>query len=264
MKKHYFLSLIFWACCFQICAQSEIDNLNKYWAYRDRLRKNFLKVGSDQGESIPMSARSIGFPYSGSDASTSRVYWQDATIYLGHYLSLMATEIKLLLNSYNTSTNSEEKQNILLQLEQSKNELYFAIQAVNRLDKGAEKYLSGTQIEQTGDLNGLILRDDVPFDFYFKFQDDRSPIFNRNCNFVTPDSGHSQTQQYARPTQEQGTLENCYSTEARPAGFHSENQCNNVMSLDQVTSLLSGLVMVHKLVPQGYYYLLEFYGKTKC
>ncbi len=237
MKKHYLLSLIFLAFYFQICAQSGSDNLDKYWAYRDRLRQNFLKVGSDQGESVPMSARAIGFPYSTGDVLTSRVYWQDATIYLGHYLSVLATEIKLLLTDYNSTASIDEKQKILIQLEQSKSELYYAIQAVNRLDKGAEKYLSGTQIEQVDDLNGLILRDDVHNQFYLNFQNDYSPIFNRDCNFVNTDSGHSETQQYGREASDEGTRDNCYSPEARSAGFHSEYQSNNVMSLDQVTSL---------------------------
>jgi hypothetical protein len=249
-----------------ICrGQSPNENLEKYWQYRNRLTQNFLKVGSSAGERIPMSARSIGFPYSGSDTQTSRVYWQDATIYLGHYLSVLGSEVKLLLSSYQSSSDNIEKQILLNQLEQTKNELYYAIEAANRLDRKAEVYLAQSdQQPSPDDLNGLILRDDVHNQFYLNFLDDHSPIFNRHCNFVTTDSGHSATQQYGRDAEAQGTRDNCYSPEARPAGFHSEYQCNNVMSLDQVTSLLSGLVMVHKLVPQGYYYLLEFYGKTKC
>jgi hypothetical protein len=234
MKKHYFLSLIFLACCFQIYAQLEIDNLDKYWTYRDRLRKNFLKVGNGPGESIPMSARSIGFPYSGGDSLTSRVYWQDTDIYIGHYLSVLATEVKLLVNAYNATIEAEEKQKILFQLEQSKNELYYAIQTVNRLDRGAEKYLNGSQIEQTGDLNGLVMRDDVHNQFYLNFQNDYSPIFNRDCNFVTTDSEHSRTEQYGREEQTEATLRNCGSLAARPAEYHSEYQCVNAISIRQV------------------------------
>jgi hypothetical protein len=46
-------------------AQTPQENLDKYWKYRDRLRKDFLKIGDDNGESIPMSARSVGFAYGG-------------------------------------------------------------------------------------------------------------------------------------------------------------------------------------------------------
>ncbi len=238
MNTKKLLLLLLWLISFKGFSQSESENLDKFWSYRDRLRKNFLKIGSEPGESTPMSARSIGFPYSNGDALTSRVYWQDATIYLGHYLSVLATEIKLLVSAYNSSTDAREKQSILSQIEQSKNELYYALQAVNRLDKRAEKYLSQSENPPaTSDLNGLIMRDDIPFDFYFKFQNDYSPIFNRDCNFVNTDSGHSETQQYGREASDEGTRDNCYSPEARPAGFHSEYQCNNVMSLDQVTSL---------------------------
>jgi hypothetical protein len=221
-----------------ICqGQSPNENLEKYWQYRNRVTQNFLKVGSSAGESIPMSARSIGFPYSGSDTQTRRVYWQDATIYLGHYLSVLGSEVKLLLSSYQSSSDNIEKQILLNQLEQTKNELYYAIEAANRLDRKAEVYLAQSdQQPSPDDLNGLILRDDVPQNFFQNYIDDHSPIFNRNCNFVNTDSGHSQTQQYGRDAEAQGTRDNCYSPEARPAGFHSEYQCNNVMSLDQVTS----------------------------
>jgi hypothetical protein len=250
MKYLIVLLLIYLAP--SIYAQNTADNLDKYWTYRDQLRKKFLKVGNGPGESLPMSARSIGFPYFGGDNLTSRVYWQDTDIYLGHYLSVLAAETKLLLNAYNGNTDISEKQLILAQLEQSKNELYYAIQTVNRLDLWAENYLSeNSDALSSNDINGLILRDDVHNQFYLNFQDDHSPIFNRDCNFVTTDSGHSATQQYGRDADALGTRDNCYSPEARSAGFHSEYQCNNVMSLDQVTSLLSGLVMVHKLVPQG-------------
>jgi hypothetical protein len=183
-----------------------------------------------------MSARSIGFPYSGGDSLTSRVYWQDTNIYLGHYLSSLATEVRLLVNSYNSITDIEEKQIILLQLEQTKNELYFAIQTVNRLDKRAEEYLSqGSDSESDDDINGLIIRDDVVETFYLNFQNDYSPIFNRDCNFVTTDSEHSRTEQYGREEQTEATLRNCGSLAARPAGYHSEYQCGNVMSIGQLT-----------------------------
>jgi hypothetical protein len=234
MKKSLSLILCAWIC---IChGQNPEQNLEKYWQYRSRLRTNFLKIGPNAGESIPMSARSIGFPYSGGDTLSSRVYWQDTNIYLGHYLSLLATEVQLLINSYNSTTDEEEKQRILLQLEQSKNELYYALQTVNRLDRKAESYLAQSdELPSNGDLNGLIMRDDVPSDFHFKFQDDYSPIFNRDCNFVTTDSEHSRTEQYGREEQTEATLRNCGSLAARPAGYHSEYQCENVMSIGQLT-----------------------------
>lgn len=76
--------------------QTSSDNLNKYWSYRDRIRKNFLKIGDLAGESIPMTARRVDWAFSGQDASpwpdASAIYYSDATIYLGHYIMVLATE----------------------------------------------------------------------------------------------------------------------------------------------------------------------------
>ncbi len=80
--------------------QTPEQNLDKYWKYRDRFKKNFINIGKAQGQSIPMSARNIGFTYyddpNNQDGSKSRLYFLDATIYLGHYLVMLSTEHKML------------------------------------------------------------------------------------------------------------------------------------------------------------------------
>jgi hypothetical protein len=35
--------------------QSEPENMKKYWNYRDRLKKYFLKIGNGQANSLPGS-----------------------------------------------------------------------------------------------------------------------------------------------------------------------------------------------------------------
>lgn len=80
---------------FEGIAQVGLDNREKYWAYLGRLITNFLKVGKLSGESIPMSARGIGFAYNGAPVNSeglkpSRIWYGDATIYLGHYLAVLA------------------------------------------------------------------------------------------------------------------------------------------------------------------------------
>lgn len=85
-----------------LLAQTDQSNLEKYWKYRHRLTKDFLHAGNDQGNSIPISARRIGFPNYGltpTDEVPSSFYWQDATIYLSHYIEVLATEYKLLVGS---------------------------------------------------------------------------------------------------------------------------------------------------------------------
>jgi hypothetical protein len=51
-----------------------VTNQEKYWAYRDRLRKNFVRIGTEQGQSIPAGARSIGFAFWFLNPNVSSVY----------------------------------------------------------------------------------------------------------------------------------------------------------------------------------------------
>ena len=38
-------------------AQSSQENLEKYWNYRDRFKKYFVKLGSDAGEGLQLTQR---------------------------------------------------------------------------------------------------------------------------------------------------------------------------------------------------------------
>lgn len=113
-------------------AQTPEENLSKYWNYRDRLRKNFLKIGSLPGESIPMTARRVDWAFSGQDASpwpdASAVYYSDATIYLGHYIMVLATEYKLTNDQILAGISDDEAFDAMTnQKSQTQNELYYAI-----------------------------------------------------------------------------------------------------------------------------------------
>ena len=240
--KNYILLLAIFCNLFSL-AQTPEDNLDKYWTYRDRLRQNFLKIGTLPGDCIPMSSRAIGLAYSGVPLNTngnkpSRLFYQDATIYLGHYLAVLATEWKLLENRYNATSDFTEQASILTQSSQTKNELYYAIQTVNRLDLNAERYLSQSNSPPSSqDLNGLLMRDDVLENYHDNFQNDYSEIFQRECDFIRT---HSNT----APLEVWGDAEN----NVAPGEQYSYGE-GNVMSLDQVTTLLMGLVTIYKLVP---------------
>jgi hypothetical protein len=56
MKKQFILLLLLsvgWYSSF--FAQTDQENLDKYWGYRDRLVRNFMKVGKEAGHSLPMA-----------------------------------------------------------------------------------------------------------------------------------------------------------------------------------------------------------------
>jgi hypothetical protein len=81
----------------------------------------------------------------------------DNTIEHGYYLMVLATEYELL---------SRDGQDLTA----VKNELYYALNAINRIDRRAEPYLTdGNSVEN---LNGFFLRDDIPPSFLENFADE--------------------------------------------------------------------------------------------
>ncbi len=113
----------------------------KYSVYRQRLIHEFmLGVGSGFGESLPASSRNtFDRTYNGHHT----IKWGDATIDLAYYMAVLATEYKLLqMNGKNTDSTVRE--------------LYYALEAFNRLDYYAEEYFGAKP-----SLNGFFVRDDV-------------------------------------------------------------------------------------------------------
>lgn len=79
------------------CQTIDQENLEKYWKYRDQLKKRFMRIGIDKGESIPASVIIPNRQYGQADQTTgSIIQWRDATITLGYYWIVLATEYKLL------------------------------------------------------------------------------------------------------------------------------------------------------------------------
>lgn len=203
-------------------AQTDQENQDKYWKYRERLKNKFVKIGTEPGESIPMACRIPGYAYGGTaDVNGTQLQWKDATITLGYYIIVLATEYKLLNNA------GENTQSTL-------NELYYAIDAINRLDRSAEFYLSfGSNTVTPDDLNGFFLRDDVPYTFWQNWEND-GPLFQVPL-FADPGNPNRSDSDY------NGLNDNDGSEQSDP------NQ-GNAESLDQMTSLLTGLMTVWELV----------------
>jgi hypothetical protein len=211
---------LFLGMTFMSRAQQDETNLDKYWTYRDRFRKNFIKVGNGHGESLPITTRRINWAHS-QDQSSGALYWSDATIYLGHYLQVLATEHKLL-SSAGQSTQATES------------EIYFALKAIQRLDEECEPYHDNDLNGNTGFTNGLILRDDAQENFKNFFANDYSLIFNTECNFQYTHSDYNPL--------------HIWSGENTPGTYVGYND-KNIQSLDQLLDLFTGLFVVWKLVP---------------
>jgi hypothetical protein len=121
-------------------------------------------VGEGQGESLPAGIRNR---INWETGQPSILHWGDATLYLGWYIGVLATEYHML------KTNSQQTNSIL-------EELWFAILAVERLDSVAELYWN-----KPASVNGFLIRDDVPADFL-----ERHPHLNYDLNQTSfKDSG---------------------------------------------------------------------------
>jgi hypothetical protein len=122
----------------EVYAQTPQQNEEKYWEYRERLRNDFMiGIGPEMGMSTPASVR---------DTVSGILQWTDATMALGEYIGVLAMEFRILANrSVNTDETVEE--------------LFYALYALNRLDYNAELFFGGTP-----SLNGFFMRDDITED----------------------------------------------------------------------------------------------------
>ena len=142
-------------------AQNQLENLKKYWCYRDRLRNDFIVV--DQN----VEHFGVNIPASEIDHTRGEVRWDDGNMNMSHYLSVLATELWLLKNN---------NQDYTLTLK----ELFYAMLAMERLDLYSEKEWrvpnyrtsnssSGINTFST-DRNGCHIRDDVSDGFWLEHQ----------------------------------------------------------------------------------------------
>lgn len=136
-------------------ADTTAQNLDKYRALRQRLVAEFVSVGPAPGQSQPAPERfeSLGL-----------MKWGDGTIALGFYIGVLATEHYMLTHSVEFPGAAAG----LAQLASTRDELYHALLALERLDHTADAAFP-SPCSSTPALNGFFLRDDVPADFHTNF-----------------------------------------------------------------------------------------------
>jgi hypothetical protein len=174
MKKISYTIIFLFAFLSQ---QTYAQNSNKYWIYRNILDEQFLKVGEGQGMSIPAAY---------SNPSFSVIKWADATIDLGWYMGVLATEHFLIQNQSNYANDSYT-------LEDNIAALYYSLKALQRLDLNAETSFFicfGLPNE-----NGFFIRDDVPAGFHSNFEG-VSNVLSDYLSFNIYDKEMSQDQVY--------------------------------------------------------------------
>jgi len=202
----------------------------KYWHYRDRLLgqdggTGFVSIGPDKGQSIPADGRNVTVDCEKDwvmenncsvHPGTGKLNWGDATAFQGNYMAMLALEYANL-----------QREGHEAQMRATARELHYAINAVARLDRGAEP-LFGLE----PDFNGFFLRDDIPVDFY----KDSSAI--NGLRFSGTD----------------GTTVECLSSDfscLKNRQYNSDS--GKYISQDQVVGLFFGFSFIKRLIPEVYY-----------
>src|SRR3989304_4246513 len=187
---------------------------NKYWIYRERL-KTLMVSGNCKGCDIPAGSRS------NDDGILS---WADSPWMIGYWIGTLAMEYKLLTDAGLSSASPE--------VMKTKEDLYNAIQSINRLDWEAEQSWGCSHCGNNsvgpcpGNINGFLLNDDAPSDFSQVL----SIIDGLNEGLVPPPDGCRDKCISSAYTE--------YLTPGREA------------SLDHLIGLYIGLSLVKKCIPE--------------
>jgi uncharacterized protein (TIGR03382 family) len=143
------------------------QNLDKYYRLRHRLLTDFTSVGPGPGQSQPAPERKDGW-----------MKWGDGTIALGFYLGVLASEHYMLANptKFPGADGGDAGQ-----LERTRNELYYALAALERLDNVADAAFPAP-CNTSPAINGFFLRDDVPASLSSQF----AGITTIESDFIDP------------------------------------------------------------------------------
>ena len=182
MKKKLMYCVLLFFCVWSMdgLAQTAALDLQKYNAYRERLRTEFMFCAQDgrvQGAYLPAELRK-------TDAYGYRIaYLADGTWWQGHYVAMLATEYARLRKDGDTASAA-----------QTLEELRKALQVYDRLDLEAEGCWNGE-----ASLNGFYLRDDVPASLKdtFAVQVVNGDYTRRCGDLQTTSNGPSQDQAWA-------------------------------------------------------------------
>lgn len=216
----------------KVLGQSDAMNLQKYWYYRDRFLNGFTIIGDGPGESLAAHARFKNFD---NNQQSEIGFGADNTIDLAWYWAVLATEYKLLKDHD-------------LDYTKTKKELYYALQAFNRLDVKAESYYRDSAYPSSypaTDLNGFFMRNDIESRAGYSYWENHATELS-NSTFDLPEihdlqNATSDLDQFGIiPTDYRFRATNC--------------QGSGEMSKDQVFNLIMGLALIKKCVdPDDYY-----------
>ncbi|MGV3597640.1 MAG: hypothetical protein ACO1PI_07195 [Bacteroidota bacterium] len=217
-------------CCLGSYAQSTFDAQKaheNYWNYRNRFKIMFTKIGIDRGNSIPLAERwddirgrdkdedNTGNKF--CDSAAGKIGCGDGLSFLGYYLSLLATEYKLL-NDAGRPTQA------------TLNELYYAINTLTRVDLNGELFWGFSP--DSANLNGFLTRDDFDSSSHLAWK-------NQLNTTMTGTDGYSKMIFDAATN----------TCPEKKTAFDGTDINRNVMSQDHLINILMGFSFIKKYVP---------------
>lgn len=225
--------------------KAQIDNNKahrRYWYYRTRMINDFMKIGKDQGECIVFAERNEGQSPSDTTSYYSKA-GPDQIDLTNHYIMALALEYKLL-----TRGNQDPSETIY--------ELFHLLWTINRLDQNANSSdFWGGPIQQnpyitpyTGNLDGFMIREDMPPDFLTK------NIDHYNYTRLLPPSG--QPRQGFCGTAYTDKIEGNKFLQFLLDPYHDNAAERDSMAMphDKFHSMLTALMFIDKYIPSSVTY----------
>ncbi|MFH2143518.1 MAG: hypothetical protein ABIJ97_13920, partial [Bacteroidota bacterium] len=165
--KRNIIFIIFLFVTTSIVGQDLSTNNEKYWSYRNRLKKYFVKIGDNIGESNVASVRNF--------KELTLFHMGDQTVDLAWYLGVLATEYELLRQ------NGQDVERTLV-------ELYYAMKAFERLDYCETK---GPWYKSSAAVDGFFVRFDPELYYNNSLFDinERNPDLTANDLFGSKEPG---------------------------------------------------------------------------
>jgi hypothetical protein len=243
-----YLILIYILICEISSMFSQADEINhrKYWYYRSRLTNDFMKIGPNQGESLPFSQRN---KYGDFYKDTKSPYMQagtDVVSQLGPYICVLVTEYKLLKD------NGQPTDSTL-------REIYYALEAFNRLDYNAEDIYGYPK-----NLNGFFIRTDIYKSFivnnksHFNYDEIINPLSINTAGGFCSESHIEDLVYYEKDSLGQPK----YSSEEPYCRWEDDKndpikRGKLAMSLDQCVNMFSAFALINKYFVSGEKYIVN-------
>ena len=198
-------------------AQTEQENYDKYWHYRQRFNQYFVYIGDKLGESLVVCTRNRDL--------TPQLCFGQHGVHFGYYLGVLATEYMLLMQD-----NQQQK------AENTFVELRYALTAYEeQLDK-CENYWNKEKC-----LDGFFVRENVPLDYI----DTNTELGKTHFNFLNKDLTSENV--WDKESSSMRGLAN-----GKPAwvtGLYDHSAHKEPMSQDEAYGVMMGLALIIKCVP---------------